>query len=159
MMMKLIKRKTLNPKTNDPRKLRRKNTAMIDHISFSVSNIARSRAFYRAALQVLGLRVLHERVTDETNSEDSYVCFGFHHPSFCINTGKVVFPAVHIAFTARTREQVDAFHAAALAAGGADNGPPGIRTQYHRDYYGAYVRDPDGHNIEAVCHLPVQATK
>jgi catechol 2,3-dioxygenase-like lactoylglutathione lyase family enzyme len=126
---------------------------MIDHISFSVSDIVRSKSFYAASLAALGLRVLRDTTQESTAEVFAYVCFGVDHPSFCINTGKTVLPAAHVAFTARTREDVDAFHAAALAAGGEDNGPPGLRPQYHADYYGAFVRDPDGLNIEAVCHL------
>jgi catechol 2,3-dioxygenase-like lactoylglutathione lyase family enzyme len=132
---------------------------MIDHCSFSVSNIKRSKRFYVASLTTLGLRVLQDTTQESTADVFAYVCFGFDHPSFCINTGKAVVPAVHIAFAARTRKEVDAFYVAALNAGGADNGPPGLRAQYHSDYYSAYVRDPDGHNIEAVCHLPIQAAR
>ncbi len=75
-------------------------------------------------------------------------------PDFWLHEGPPQTPRVHIAFRARTRAEVDAFHAAALAAGGRDNGPPGVRAHYHLDYYGAFVLDPDGHNIEAVCHTP-----
>ena len=127
---------------------------MIDHVSFSVSDIERSKSFYLACLTTLGLRVLHDTINDSTAGAFAFVCFGLDHPIFCINTGKALSPALHVAFRAGTREDVDAFYAAALGAGGADNGPPGLRPQYHTDYYGAYVRDPDGHNIEAVCHVP-----
>jgi catechol 2,3-dioxygenase-like lactoylglutathione lyase family enzyme len=75
-------------------------------------------------------------------------------PDFWVNEGEPQKPHVHVAFAAESRAMVDAFHAAALAAGGRDNGGPGPREQYHKDYYGAFVLDPDGHNIEACCHLP-----
>ena len=75
-------------------------------------------------------------------------------PDFWIGQGKPNDPPIHIAFRADSRAIVDAFYAAALAAGGRDNGPPGLRPRYHENYYGAFVRDPDGHNIEAVCHDP-----
>jgi predicted lactoylglutathione lyase len=75
-------------------------------------------------------------------------------PDFWINEGTPQTPRVHLAFRAENRAQVDAFYAAAIAAGGTDNGKPGLRPHYHPDYYGAFVLDPDGHNVEAVCHTP-----
>lgn len=120
---------------------------MIDHTGVGVSDFARSKAFYSAALVPLGYELLMEF--------EHYAGFGVRpHPDFWIGQGKVNDPPVHIAFTAANRATVDAFHAAALAAGGRDNGPPGLRPQYHATYYGAFVLDPDGHNIEAVCHAP-----
>jgi catechol 2,3-dioxygenase-like lactoylglutathione lyase family enzyme len=121
--------------------------AMIDHIGISVSNVARSTAFYRTALSPLGYDVLMEW--------EKFVGFGVApKPDFWIGEGKPNVPPVHVAFRAESRAQVDGFYKAALAAGGRDNGPPGLRPHYHRSYYGAFVLDPDGHNIEAVCHAP-----
>lgn len=127
---------------------------MLDHIGLEVSDYARSRAFYERALGPLGLEVLLEPVPD--------VC-GFGSPQerkpfFWISTrrGSVV-DGAHVAFAAPSREVVDAFHAAALEAGAEDNGAPGVREIYHPDYYGAYVLDPDGNNVEAVCHAPAGA--
>jgi catechol 2,3-dioxygenase-like lactoylglutathione lyase family enzyme len=118
---------------------------MIDHTGVSVSDVARSKAFYRAALAPLGYAVLAE-VGD-------FAGFGVPpKPDFWIGKGTPNTPPVHVAFRAETRAVVDAFHKAALAAGGRDNGPPGLRPHYHANYYGAFVLDPDGHNIEAVCH-------
>ncbi len=118
---------------------------MIDHMGISVSKMARSKAFYRAALAPLGYDVLMEWET--------FAGFGIApKPDFWISEGAPNVPPVHVAFRAETRAQVDAFYKAGMAAGGRDNGAPGIRTHYHPNYYGAFVFDPDGHNIEAVCH-------
>ena len=118
---------------------------MIDHMGISVSNVVRSKAFYRAALAPLGYDVLMEW--------DTFAGFGVApKPDFWISEGAPNVPPIHVAFRADTRAQVDAFHKAGMAAGGRDNGAPGIRTHYHPNYYGAFVLDPDGHNIEAVCH-------
>lgn len=118
---------------------------MLDHISLRVSDLDRSKRFYLQALAPLGFALFWE--SGET------VAFSVGgKPEFGIATGDAVAPT-HVAF--RTdRPTVDAFHAAALEAGGTDNGGPGIRTRYHKHYYAAFVRDPDGHNIEAVCHDP-----
>jgi len=120
---------------------------ILDHIGFPVRDFMRSRAFYLAALAPLGISIVKEG--------DGYA--GFNTPGsrggLWIAVGDPPGP-VHIAFAARDRAQVRAFYAAAIAAGGCDNGPPGLRPEYHTDYYGAFVRDPDGHNVEAVCHLP-----
>ena len=122
---------------------------VIDHLVVGVSDLTRSRAFYRRALTPLGfaeLGVLQE------DGVDISAAFGLEEADdFIISTAYVVGGA-HVAFAADRREQVDAFHAAALEAGGVDNGPPGLRPRYHGDYYGAFVLDPDGHNIEAVHH-------
>ena len=118
---------------------------MIDHSGVNVSNFARSRAFYVAALAPIGYTVLKEFEK----------AAGFGAPpkaDFWIGEGAPNVPAIHIAFRVDTRAQVDAFHRAAIAAGGRDNGAPGLRPRYHANYYGAFVLDPDGHNIEAVCH-------
>ena len=120
---------------------------MIDHTGVSVSDVAKAKAFYRAALAPLGYGMLMEF--------EQFAGFGVApKPDFWIGQGAPNAPRVHIAFRADTRAVVDAFYMAALAAGGRDNGPPGPRPLYHDNYYGAFVLDPDGHNIEAVCHLP-----
>lgn len=126
---------------------------MIDHVGFKVSDYARSKAFYLKALAPLGYGLVME-VTPEMTGKDSYHAgFGSDRkPDFWIGMGDVTHGSLHIAIVAKNRAAVDAFHAAALAAGGSDNGAPGLRPHYHADYYGAFVRDPDGHNIEAVCH-------
>jgi len=127
---------------------------MLDHIGFSVSDIDRSKQFYSAALAPLSIAVVME-VTAEQTGKDAHVGFGISgKPFFWIGTGAKPSASVHVAFVAATRDQVDAFYEAALAAGGRDNGPPGIRAHYHPNYYGAFVIDPDGNNIEAVSHVP-----
>jgi len=129
---------------------------MLDHIGFNVSDFARSKAFYQKALAPLGYKIVMEVTVEQTGS---YQGAGFgddRKPSFWIGAGGKSASAapVHVAFVARDRAGVDAFYQAALAAGATDNGPPGIRAHYHPNYYGAFVLDPDGHNIEAVCHAP-----
>jgi len=120
---------------------------MIDHSGLSVSDVAKSKAFYRAALAPLGYSVLMEF--------DQVAGFGVApKPDFWIAQGAPNDPRMHIAFRADTRSAVDDFYRWAIAAGGRDNGAPGLRPHYHANYYGAFVLDPDGHNIEAVCHLP-----
>ena len=120
---------------------------MLDHIIISVSDISASRAFYEKALEPLDYQIVMEH--------GDGCGFGvMQKPDFFIHQGESVKPPVHVAFTARDRATVDAFHAAALAAGGIDHGAPGLRPDYHPDYYGAFVIAPDGHNIEAVCHRP-----
>ncbi|HEV2593449.1 MAG TPA: VOC family protein [Gaiellaceae bacterium] len=121
---------------------------MIDHIGIAVADYRRSKAFYERALAPLGFTLLMEFA----DAAAGFGREGDHRPSFFLEAeGEPPRGRLHIAFEASTREQVDAFHAAAVAAGGADNGAPGLRW-YHPDYYGAYVLDPDGNNIEAVCH-------
>jgi catechol 2,3-dioxygenase-like lactoylglutathione lyase family enzyme len=126
----------------------------IDHVGLGVGDYGRSLRFYEEALAPLGLSIVMRVTKEETGG---YEGAGFGRdgkPSFWIGTGARTTPAVHVAFVADDRAAVDAFYAEALAAGGRDNGPPGIRAHYHPDYYGAFVLDPDGHNIEAVCHKP-----
>jgi catechol 2,3-dioxygenase-like lactoylglutathione lyase family enzyme len=120
---------------------------MIDHTGVTVSDIGKSKAFYRAALAPLGYAVLME-------FEDAAGLGIAPKPDFWIGQGKLDGPRAHVAFAATSRQAVDAFYRAAIAAGGRDNGPPGLRPHYHQNYYGAFVLDPDGHNIEAVCHAP-----
>ncbi|MEW5756240.1 MAG: VOC family protein [Pseudomonadota bacterium] len=120
---------------------------MLDHIGLEVRDYAKSKAFYIQALAPLGYELIME--------VEGHAGFGVEgKPDFWINGAKTTTPPVHIAFRAANRAQVREFYAAALAAGGKDNGPPGIRALYHPNYYGAFVFDPDGHNIEAVCHAP-----
>jgi catechol 2,3-dioxygenase-like lactoylglutathione lyase family enzyme len=127
---------------------------MLDHLGFAVRDVTVSRAFYEKSLAPLGFGIVME-VTPEMTGGDTYLGFGSpHRPQFWIGTGGPPAGRVHVAFKAQNRAAVDAFHKAALAAGGTDNGAPGIRAHYHPDYYGAFVLDPDGHNIEAVCHGP-----
>jgi catechol 2,3-dioxygenase-like lactoylglutathione lyase family enzyme len=121
---------------------------MLDHISLSVGDFAVSRAFYDRALAPLGLEVL-------MGDGETFGGYGDARPCFWIGRAEGPPSArAHVAFAAADRATVDAFYAAAIAAGGRDNGPPGLRPQYHADYYGAFVLDPDGHNIEAVCRAP-----
>ncbi len=126
---------------------------MLDHIGFPVSDFARSKEFYTRALAPLGYRLVTE-VSLSDGGEDGYAGFGAERPQFWIGTGKPLQSRLHVAFMAKDRAEVRAFYEAALAAGGRDNGAPGLRPHYHENYYGAFVLDPDGHNIEAVNHLP-----
>ncbi len=128
---------------------------MLDHLGFAVTDYRRSRDFYEHALTPLGYGVVME-VTHEMSG--GYEGCGFGppgKPAFWVGVGSgEPGRGMHIAFVARSRAEVDAFYAAAITAGGKDNGPPGLRAHYHPSYYGAFVIDPDGHNIEAVCHAP-----
>jgi catechol 2,3-dioxygenase-like lactoylglutathione lyase family enzyme len=119
---------------------------MFDHVGVPVSDLERSRAFYSAALAALGVQELMEF--------EHAIAFGVERPQFWIVAGTPVTstPRVHVAFHAATRLEVDTFHRAALDAGGTDNGAPGLRPHYHEHYYGAFILDPDGYNVEAVCH-------
>lgn len=131
-----------------------KGSNMIDHMGFAVVDLDRAKNFYVNALKPLGLGVVMEVTPQETGG---YVGAGFGaggKPFFWIGTGSKPKGGVHVAFTAGTRNEVDAFYRAAIAAGGKDNGAPGPRPHYHAHYYGAFVFDPDGNNIEAVCHRP-----
>lgn len=129
---------------------------MLDHIGLHVSGFERSREFYRKVLATLGASLVME-VSAEQTGDGAHAGFGLDgKPCFWIGTsrhGPVAGP-VHVAFTAPDRASVDAFHRAALHAGAKDNGAPGRRAHYHEHDYGAFVLDPDGHNIEAVCHRP-----
>lgn len=128
---------------------------MIDHIGFPVSDYARAKGFYQQALAPLGYRLIMEVDARQTESGTPAAGFGRNgKPDFWIGGEGWLKGALHIAITADDRASVDAFHKAALAAGARDNGVPGLRPHYHADYYGAFVLDPDGHNIEAVCHKP-----
>jgi catechol 2,3-dioxygenase-like lactoylglutathione lyase family enzyme len=127
---------------------------MIDHTGINVSDYQRSKKFYQAALAPLGYTVVMELDPEQTGGYEG-AGFGVPpKPDFWIGKAAPQKPPVHVAFRATNRGQVDAFYKAAIAAGGRDNGKPGPRPHYHADYYGAFVLDPDGHNIEAVCHEP-----
>lgn len=127
---------------------------MIDHTGVSVSDFARSKTFYTQTLAAIGYALLMEFPASVTGHTD---VAGFGEPpkaDFWVSEGKPNHPPMHVAFRVSSRAQVDAFYKAAIAAGARDNGAPGIRPHYHEHYYGAFVLDPDGHNIEAVCHSP-----
>lgn len=129
----------------------------LDHVGLSVVDLSRSRAFYAKLLAPLGMEVVVDLSADVAGVE----CTGFgigRKGSFWIAESGLQTPATHYCFRARTRAEVRAFHEAGLAAGGVDNGPPGIREVYHPAYYAAFVLDPDGHNIEAVCFEPEHAS-
>jgi len=127
---------------------------MIDHTGLQVSKPEVSRQFYTQALAPLGYAILME-VPKEFTGGRAVLGYGVApKPDFWTAEGEPNQPRVHIAFRAESHAQVDAFYRAAIAAGGKDNGPPGPRPHYHEHYYGAFVLDPDGHNIEAVCHTP-----
>jgi len=127
---------------------------VIDHIGFTVSDYPRSRAFYLKVLAPLGFGPVMD-VTKEQSGGYEGTGFGPpQRPHFWIGTGDARGGSMHVAFTAPTRADVDRFYATAIAAGARDNGPPGPRPHYHANYYGAFVIDPDGNNVEAVCHTP-----
>lgn len=126
---------------------------MIDHISFGVTDFDRSTVFYDLALAPLGVSRLFD-VPREQSGDIKATGYGDTHPWFWFAQENATSGMMHIAFQAKSRAEVDAFHAAAIDAGGIDNGPPGVRPHYHPGYFGAFVLDPDGHNIEAVCHTP-----
>ena len=126
---------------------------MIDHIGFPVSDYQRAKVFYTRALAPLGYTLIMEVQQEEHDAPAAG--FGANgKPDFWIGGEGATDKPIHVAILAPDRAAVDAFHAAAMAAGGQDNGAPGLRPHYHPDYYAAFVRDPDGHNIEAVCHKP-----
>jgi len=125
---------------------------MLDHIGIGVTDYARARAFYDKALAPLGVALVMEVTAEQTGDEPAAGYGSDGKPYFWIG-GAAATARVHVAFVAKTRALVDAFYKAAMAAGGKDNGGPGLRPEYHANYYGAFVLDPDGHNIEAVCHL------
>ena len=127
---------------------------MIDHTGLAMRDPVRSRRFYDQALAPLGYKLLMEIPKEFTGGA---VVIGYGVPpksDFWLHEGTPNEPRLHIAFRAENRAQVDTFYQAAMAAGAKDNGPPGLRPHYHMHYYGAFVLDPDGHNIEAVCHSP-----
>ena len=125
---------------------------MIDHIALEVSDPRISRSFYERALAPLGYKMLQEIPLEATGGRAVLGMGVPEKPDFWLIEGTPNKPPLHIAFTAHTSAEVDTFFQSALAAGGKDNGPPGPRPHYHKGYYGAFVLDPDGHNIEAVYH-------
>ena len=135
---------------------------MIDHVGMPVSDLARATDFYLKALAPLGYGMVMQISAEQTGRgaavgfgpPGAEVDFQSGKPSFWIGEGEPLAGHFHVAFVAQSRAAVDAFYDAALAAGGNDNGKPGLRPQYHANYYGAFVLDPDGNNIEAVCHAP-----
>lgn len=127
---------------------------MLDHVGLTVLDFARSRAFYAAALAPLGFAPVMDVTKEETGGYEGTGFGADGKPSFWIGNGTRASGPIHVAFVARTRADVDRFYDAAIAAGGRDNGPPGLREHYHPNYYGAFVLDLDGNNVEAVCHLP-----
>jgi len=130
---------------------------MLDHIGIQVSDFDASKAFYLRVLATLGYGLVMDVTPAMTGGATRHAGFGPEGvPAFWIGHGGggVARDGLHVAFRAGSRVQVDAFHAEALAAGARDNGAPGLRPMYHPNYYGAFVLDPDGHNIEAVCHTP-----
>ena len=127
---------------------------MLDHIGFPVTDFVRSKAFYTKVLEPLGYRLITDIDLSDETGPGGYAGFGKDRPQFWIGTGKPIAGRLHVAFMAPDRALVRLFYEAAIAAGAKDNGPPGLRPHYHANYYGAFVLDPDGHNIEAVSHLP-----
>jgi catechol 2,3-dioxygenase-like lactoylglutathione lyase family enzyme len=129
---------------------------VIDHLSTYATNYDATRRFYEAALAPLGASRLGEMIST-WNPEfptGRYCAFGPGRPVYWLFETRQPASPRHVAFSARTRAAVDAFHRAGLGAGGRDNGAPGLRAIYHPNYYGAFVLDPDGNNVEAVCHAP-----
>ena len=120
---------------------------MFDHLGIGVTNLADSKAFFLQALRPLGVAVVMEGPYGVGLGQDG-------KPSLWLFESRERPAHLHLAFVARTRQLVDEFHRAAMAAGGKDNGAPGLRPHYHAAYYGAFVIGPDGHNVEAVCHTP-----
>ena len=127
---------------------------MIDHMGMHVRDVARSTEFYLKALAPLGYGIVMQVSAEETGGSPAVGFGAGQKPSFWIAQGEAASGQMHVAFVAQTRAAVDAFYAAALKAGGTDNGAPGLRAEYHANYYGEFVFDPDGNNAEAVCHLP-----
>jgi catechol 2,3-dioxygenase-like lactoylglutathione lyase family enzyme len=128
---------------------------MIDHVGFPVSDYGRAKAFYTQALAPLGYVLVMEVAAEHTEHGAPAAGFGIGgKPDFWIGGEGGLQKQMHVAIVSKDRAGVDAFYQAAIAAGGRDNGAPGLRPHYHPNYYGAFVLDPDGHNIEAVCHAP-----
>ncbi|WP_299586759.1 VOC family protein [uncultured Tateyamaria sp.] len=128
---------------------------MIDHITIGVANFARSTAFYDQVCAPLGV----SRLITMTEDGVDIAGYGDTQPWLWLVAERPTTGLLHVALRAPNRTSVDGFHAAAIAAGGMDNGAPGLRPHYHPDYYAAFVQDPDGHNIKAVCHSPQAPTQ
>ena len=130
---------------------------IIDHFGLGVSDYARAKAFYAEALAPLGITLVMEVRPEQTPAKVWACGYGAGgKPEFWIGSDGKTTPPLHVAFVVETRAEVDAFHQAALRAGGRDNGAPGLRPEYHASYYAAFVLDLDGHNVEAVCHGPAR---
>jgi catechol 2,3-dioxygenase-like lactoylglutathione lyase family enzyme len=127
---------------------------MIDHMGIAAADFEASKRFYDAALAALRIVPLMELTPAQTGGYRGIGYGADGKPFFWLGSGGPRGTGIHVAFTASSRKEVDAFYEAALAAGGKDNGAPGLRPHYHPHYYGAFVFDPDGINIEAVCHSP-----
>ncbi|MBG1231123.1 VOC family protein [Aestuariivirga litoralis] len=127
---------------------------MLDHIGIPVTDFTAAKAFYGKALAPLGITMQMDLAPEITGDGHAAAGFGKERPQFWIGESSKKGGTGHVAFTADSRAIVDEFYKAAIAAGGKDNGAPGLRPHYHENYYGAFVLDPDGHNIEAVCHKP-----
>ena len=140
-------RKGIPTRREEPRVIRLYDRSVLDHLGIHVRDLQRTRDFYLAALAPLGYELVMEPI------EGRYGLGAGGKPDFWIQAGEPG-PPLHIAFASPDRQTVDAFHEAALAAGGHDNGGPGVREIYHPNYYSAFVLDPDGNNVEAVCHRP-----
>jgi catechol 2,3-dioxygenase-like lactoylglutathione lyase family enzyme len=126
---------------------------MIDHMGIHTTNYPACKAFYDAVFAALGGSMLMQ-VPKEYTGGMNVVGYGREQPQFWVHEGAKIGLGSHYAFSARNRAEVDAFYKAAMANGGKDNGGPGTRPHYHEHYYGAFVFDPDGNNVEAVCHMP-----
>ncbi len=125
---------------------------VIDHVNLAVTDFPRALAFYDAALATLGI----DRLAEFTVGQRRFAGYGREgRPRFWLSSGATRRGDVHLAFVANSRAEITAFYSVALSMGGRDNGAPGLRAQYHPNYFAAFVLDPDGHNIEAVCHEPV----
>lgn len=126
---------------------------MLDHVGILVADWNKAKAFYDAAFAPMGITLLNQ-VPEQFTGGVKVGGYGKAKPDFWLTESEEVGPGRHYAFSAASRAEVDAFYAAAIATGGKDNGAPGLRPQYHPNYYGAFVIDPDGNNVEAVCHAP-----
>jgi catechol 2,3-dioxygenase-like lactoylglutathione lyase family enzyme len=126
---------------------------MLDHVGIPVSDYEKSKVFYSKILKPLGYGLIMEVASKETGGKSQAGFGAGGSPEFWIGTGKPIKGQVHFAFKAKSREAVRSFYDAAMKAGGSDNGAPGLRPHYHDNYYGAFVLDLDGQNIEAVCHM------
>lgn len=127
---------------------------MLDHLGISVTDYARAKTFYAQVLAPLGIGLIMEPTLEQMEAGGAAAGFGREGKPFFWISSNDHSGRSHVAFAVNDRATVDRFHATALAAGAHDNGAPGVRPHYHPNYYGAFVLDPDGHNIEAVCHAP-----
>jgi catechol 2,3-dioxygenase-like lactoylglutathione lyase family enzyme len=126
---------------------------MLDHVGILVADWTKAKAFYDAAFAPMGIALLNQ-VPEQYTGGVKVGGYGRDKPDFWLTEAAETGPGRHYAFSANSRAEVDAFYAAAMANGGRDNGGPGLRPHYHEHYYGAFVIDPDGNNVEAVCHAP-----